>query len=96
MRAEISKTTRENKEFVANVERSKKMEGMKAKEAAKKRKQLEDSGDDRYAATPDMQETKKEKKSRPERAMTFKQTAVVSKKAPDQSAQVKSVLSKIF
>lgn len=36
MRAEISKTTRENKEFVKNVERAKMLDGMQAK--AKKRK----------------------------------------------------------
>ncbi|KAF7537802.1 hypothetical protein G7Z17_g12780 [Cylindrodendrum hubeiense] len=36
MRAEISKTTRENKEFVKNVERAKMLDGMEAK--AKKRK----------------------------------------------------------
>ncbi|KAH8129378.1 NMD3-domain-containing protein [Trichoderma asperelloides] len=38
MRAEISKTTRENKLFVRNVERAKMLDGMEAKAKAKKRK----------------------------------------------------------
>ncbi|KAL6862658.1 RNA-binding ATPase activator esf2 [Amphichorda felina] len=38
MRAEISKSTKENKEFVRNVERAKMLDGIQAKAKAKKRK----------------------------------------------------------
>lgn len=48
MRAEIGKTTRENKEFVKNVERAKMLDGMQAK--AKKRKT--DDGEERAVRQP--------------------------------------------
>lgn len=48
MRAEISKTTRENKEFVKNVERAKMLDGMQAK--AKKRKT--DDGEEEAVRQP--------------------------------------------
>lgn len=89
MRAEISKTTKENKDFVQNVERAKMLEGMEAKKVAKRRKDDEDTG----AADNPPREAKKGG----ERARQFKQTAVAPKrKADDQPDQVKRVLSKIF
>lgn len=90
MRAEISKTTKENKEFVQNVERAKMLEGMEAKKAARRAKEEE--------SIPDGQSAKVEKvKKGGERARQFKQTqAVPKRKATDQSESVKQVLSKIF
>ncbi len=87
MRAEISKTTKENKEFVQNVERAKMLEGMESKKAAKRRKEMDDQGGKDVEAP----------KSGGERPRQFKQTAVASKKRPeDQPEQVQRVLSKIF
>jgi ESF2/ABP1 family protein len=88
MRAEISKTAKENKEFVQNVERAKMLEGMEAKKAAKRRKETEEGGSETV---------QKETKTGGERARHFKQTPVASKRRPeDQPEQVKRVLSKIF
>ncbi|ELR09817.1 RNA-binding ATPase activator esf2 [Pseudogymnoascus destructans] len=90
MRAEISKTTKENKEFVQNVERAKMLEGMEAKKAARRAKE----GEGILAG-----ESAKVEKVRKggERARQFKQTqAVTKRKATDQSESVKQVLSKIF
>jgi len=90
MRAEISKTTKENKEFVQNVERAKMLEGMESKKVAKRR--LEDD-----ATVEKGGEVPVKKQKNVERPRHFKQTAVASKKKPeDQSEQVKRVLSKIF
>jgi ESF2/ABP1 family protein len=87
MRAEIAQTTRENKVFLANVEKAKMLENMKSK-----RRQKEDdeaSGmSGRAVEAPDM-------------GRHFKQTEVKkrSRKPADQAeqpAEVKRVLSKIF
>lgn len=92
LKAEISKTTRENKEFVQNVERAKMLEGMEAKKAAKRRKE----GEDAMESTKTVVKEQKPKKGG-ERPRHFTQTAVASKKKPeDQPEQVKRVLSKIF
>lgn len=87
MRLEISRTTKENKEFVQNVERAKMLEGMEVKKVAKRK--TEDNGEE---------EPKVEKKIKnAEKPRHFKQTSVAEKKRPeDQSDQVKRVLSKIF
>ena len=92
LKAEISKTTRENKEFVQNVERAKMLEGMEAKKAARKRMEDEDEGGN---AKPLENEQKPKKGG--ERPRHFKQTEVAAKKkSADQPDQVKRVLSKIF
>lgn len=93
MRAEISKTTKENKEFVQNIERAKIEDTRREKEAAKvSRQQDEPTG----AATTAIATSKGSKRSG-ERPRKFKQTAVASKRKPeDQPEQVKRVLSKIF
>jgi ESF2/ABP1 family protein len=92
LKAEISKTTRENKEFVQNVERAKMLEGMEAKKAAKRRKEDEDS----VERTETVMKEQKPKRGG-ERQRHFAQTPVASKKRPDnQPEQVKRVLSKIF
>jgi ESF2/ABP1 family protein len=91
MRAEISKTTKENKEFVRNVERAKMLEGMESKKAAKRAKGDEDGGSNEGAGTVEVS------KKGGERVRHFKQTAVFPKKVvTDQPEQVKRVLSKIF
>lgn len=88
MMAEISRTTKENKEFVRNVEKGKMLEGIKAKRAQKKSL----DGDDQTDAVP-----RAEKKLGPERARTFKQVPLAKKKEePAQPSELKSVASRIF
>ncbi|KAH8593453.1 hypothetical protein B0O99DRAFT_653300 [Bisporella sp. PMI_857] len=90
MRAEISKTTKENKEFIKNAARAKIWETREAKQAAKRKKEENAGGDEAEMAA------KKQKKGG-ERPRNFTQHAVASKKQPDvQPDQVKRVLSKIF
>lgn len=83
MRAEISKATRENKEFVRNVEKAKMLDGMQAK--AKKRKAVAVADDDG-------------KPAREDRARTFRQVTQVQKAggSQEQPDHVTRVLSKIF
>ncbi|KAG9235851.1 putative Pre-rRNA-processing protein ESF2 [Amylocarpus encephaloides] len=90
MRAEISKTTKENKEFVQNVERAKMLEGMDAKRAAKRRQDDNDT-------QPEDKKQRPTSKMGGERPRHFKQTQVATKRKPaDQPDQVQRVLSKIF
>lgn len=87
MMAEISRTTKENKEFVRNVEKGKMLDGIKAKKAQKKR--LDDgAGDD---AAPS-----KAVKLNSERPRTFKQVPLAKKEASAQPSELKSVASRIF
>ncbi|KAK3353240.1 hypothetical protein B0T25DRAFT_206425 [Lasiosphaeria hispida] len=90
MRAEISKTTKENKEFVRNIDRAKMLDGMHAKAAAKQKKALDDGGDATAAAA--------QNNSTQEKPRTFKQVPLAKKRKHDeeQPEQVKRVLSKIF
>lgn len=88
MRAEISKTTKENKLFVQNVERAKMLDGIESKKAVKRSK--EGDGTER---DDNLGELKKER-ARPQH---FKQTTVATKKKQGtQTEDVKRVLSKIF
>lgn len=92
MRAEISQTTKESKEFVLNVERAKMLEGMEAKKAAKKRKE-----DDEATEEPKVDFVVKESRKGGERPRKFKQTSVAVKSTNEkQPEQVKRVLSRIF
>ncbi|CCU74680.1 unnamed protein product [Blumeria hordei] len=85
MRAEISKSTKENKEFVKNIERAKMLEGMESKNAMKKKNSTEKNVGD------------KDMERRRERPRSFKQAAVASKPTLQiDSEQVKRVLSKIL
>ncbi|KAG9925081.1 FAD/NAD(P)-binding domain-containing protein, partial [Aureobasidium melanogenum] len=88
LRAEVARTRRENKSFVEDIERSKMLEGMRAKKAA----QADRAG---VASEPvsagGVRELKRD----------FKQNEVKSKKIKDssksaQSEDVQKVLSKIF
>ena len=91
MRAEISKTTKENKLFVQNVERAKMLEGIESKKATKRTKEGEDAEEGGNKAVL------KNLKKGVVQQRYFKQTAVASKmKQVAQSDQVKRVLSKIF
>ena len=91
MRAEISKTTKENKDFVRNVERSKMLDGMEAKAKAKKKRGHEDEGGHGDGERPVK-----------ERKRTFTQVAQIKKAGQEggdkhqQPEQVTRVLSKIF
>lgn len=94
MRAEIAKTTRENKEFVRNVERAKVLNGIKSKAAAK-RKKADDEGEEgdgeEAAEMPDVGPVQ-------ERRRTFRQIPLAKKRKQDeqQPEHVQRVLSKIF
>jgi ESF2/ABP1 family protein len=93
MRAEIAKTTKENKEFVRNVERAKVLNGMQSKAAAKRKTAPEDEpqkGDDGEAAGGP-------NNGQADRRRTFKQIPLAKKrKQEEQPEQVQRVLSKIF
>lgn len=85
MRAEISKSTKENKEFVRNVEKAKMLDGMAVKAKTKKRKaDAETDGQ----ADESVRQVKR----------SFKQVPLAKKKsdAEEQPAEVTRVLSKIF
>ncbi|KAL2258422.1 hypothetical protein VTK26DRAFT_8273 [Humicola hyalothermophila] len=95
MRAEIAKTTRENKEFVQNIEKAKVLNGIQSKAAAKRKKLADDEGEEDGAAeTTDAAV----EKPVPERRRTFKQIPLAKKRRQDeqQPEQVQRVLSKIF
>ncbi|UNI21676.1 RNA-binding ATPase activator esf2 [Purpureocillium takamizusanense] len=95
MRAEISKATKENKEFVRNVEKAKMLDGMQAKSKKRKAADAEGGGggddDDTRTAAATLSGGK------PERARTFKQVQQIKKAdAEEQPERVTRVLSKIF
>ena len=94
MRAEISKTTKENKLFVQNVERAKMLEGMESKKAEKAAKRIKEG----EGAQEDGEKVvAKEPKNGGMRPRHFKQTAVAAKKKQEaQPEEVRRVLSKIF
>ncbi|KAL4729505.1 RNA-binding ATPase activator esf2 [Fusarium chlamydosporum] len=85
MRAEISKSTKENKEFVRNVEKAKMLDGMAVKAKAKKRKA------EAEAEGQQDESVRQVKRS-------FKQVPLAKKRTDveDQPAEVTRVLSKIF
>ncbi|KAI0538117.1 hypothetical protein GGR58DRAFT_469544 [Xylaria digitata] len=86
MRAEISKATKENKEFVRNIQKAKELEGMQSKAAAKKTKNA--GRTETAAATASEAESKSLRK--------FKQ-ASVGKKGPEKTSEAaKMVLSQLF
>ncbi|KAI1646566.1 uncharacterized protein F4817DRAFT_339588 [Daldinia loculata] len=83
MRAEISKSTKENKEFVRNIERAKMLEGMQTKAAAKRSREEKDS-----SAAASKSEDKSMRK--------FKQASVATKAVDLAPDEAKRVLSKLF
>lgn len=83
MRAEISKSTRENKEFVRNIEKAKMVDGIESKTAAKR---------GRAGGTVD-----KGNKDRASKIVRqFRQAAVGRKGAEKTPEEAKRVLSKLF
>lgn len=87
MMAEISRTTRENKEFVRNVEKAKMLDGINAKKAQKVRLDTSEG-----ATTGPAAESKGADKAR-----TFKQVSLAKKKEEGaQPGELKSVASRIF
>lgn len=103
MRVEIARTTRENKAFMANVERARKSEGIK--ETRRKRGDVGGDEDMVTAASReknegegDVESTTTKTKKRPQ-TFSFRQNEVkgrLAKTAKDQPEEVKRVLSKIF
>jgi ESF2/ABP1 family protein len=89
MRAEISKSTRENKEFVRNIQKAKELEGIQSKAAAKK---VREAGDTETPAAPALQAELGQSKS----LRKFKQSAA-GKKGPDNAPEAaRRVLSQLF
>lgn len=91
LRAEVARTRRENKSFVEDVERSKMLEGMRAKKAAQADRAGADAGKTSKAVGAGVRELKRD----------FKQNEVKSKRIRDsskaeQTEDVQRVLSKIF
>jgi len=102
MRAEISKSSRENKEFVRNIQKAKELEGMQSKAAAKKSREAENSEDFTPTSTPTPAPgTATEAAADPDESNNkhvrkFKQ-ASTGRKGPDKAAEAaKRVLSKLF
>ncbi|KAL2177048.1 uncharacterized protein P884DRAFT_201380 [Thermothelomyces heterothallicus CBS 202.75] len=93
MRAEIAKTTRENKEFVRNVEKAKVLNGIQAKAAAK-RKKSENEGE---GSSGEDVADKSDSGPTQERRRAFKQIPLAKKRKQEEPPeQVRRVLSKIF
>ncbi|KAK4454458.1 RNA-binding ATPase activator esf2 [Podospora aff. communis PSN243] len=92
MRAEISKSTKENKEFVRNVERGKMLDGIQSKAAAKKKKVSNDED------TPEKPTSEAQEETTKGRKRTFAQVPLAKKRRFDegQPEEVQRVLSKIF
>ncbi|KAH7035513.1 uncharacterized protein B0I36DRAFT_318512 [Microdochium trichocladiopsis] len=84
IRAEITKATKENKDFVRNIERAKVLEGMEAKTAAKKSRAGEEDGE-AVAASSRSGEKRK-----------FKQAPAGKKGGEKAPEEAKRVLSKLF
>ncbi|KAI4721552.1 hypothetical protein E4T48_02162 [Aureobasidium sp. EXF-10727] len=94
LRAEVARTRRENKSFVEDVERSKMLEGMRAKKAAQADRAGASSSSAAAAATKPAAGVRELKRD-------FKQNEVKSKRIRDstrseQTEDVQKVLSKIF
>ncbi|KAM3559655.1 hypothetical protein ARSEF4850_004025 [Beauveria asiatica] len=92
MRAEISKTARENKEFVRNVEQAKMLDGI-AKSAAARKRKAADNGEPEAGADGDAAEGTTQRHTR-----TFKQIPLAKKTndTDEQPERVTRVLNKIF
>ncbi|RYP53316.1 hypothetical protein DL768_001673 [Monosporascus sp. mg162] len=89
MRAEISKSTRENKEFVRNIEKGKMLDGIQSKAAAKKSR-AEGSANGTTTFTDETRD--QDSKS----VRQFKQASVGRKAAEKAPDEAKRVLSKLF
>ncbi|KAI1336606.1 Pre-rRNA-processing protein ESF2 [Xylariaceae sp. FL0016] len=88
MRAEISKSTKENKEFVRNIEKGKMLEGMQAKNAAKRNKDGENAEKSLSVA--------KNNTGKPSSARKFQQSSVGKKDTSKAPEEARRVISKLF
>ncbi|KAH9883806.1 Pre-rRNA-processing protein ESF2 [Xylariomycetidae sp. FL2044] len=91
MQAEISKTTRENKEFVRNIEKAKMLDGIQSKAAAKRSRDEADLEQDGSSLAPTPDDSNQPKSLRKFKQATVKKRDV--KKAPEEA---KRVLSRLF
>lgn len=94
MRAEISKSTKENKEFVRNVERAKMLDGIQASKAKKRKTGDDDEG----APAPAGKEVQEGSATAAPAGRSFKQIPLAKKgrEGEEQPERVTRVLSKIF
>ncbi|KAI1352356.1 hypothetical protein F5Y01DRAFT_279903 [Xylaria sp. FL0043] len=90
MRAEIIKATKENKEFVRNIQKAKELEGIQSKAAAKQAKNAE-KPEKTTAAAAVAPEAESQKSLR-----QFKQFSTGKKGPQEASEATKRVLSKLF
>ncbi|KAI2619178.1 Pre-rRNA-processing protein ESF2 [Hypoxylon sp. NC1633] len=90
MRAEISKSTKENKEFVRNVEKAKMLGGMQAKSAAKKSRDAQNAIDSASAAKGGVEEPE------PKPMLKFKQASVTRRGIDKAHEEAQRVLSQLF
>ncbi|KAI0396740.1 Pre-rRNA-processing protein ESF2 [Xylariaceae sp. FL0594] len=99
MRAEISKSARENKEFVRNIQKAKELQGIQSKAAAKKNKEAESTGDVSSVSAPattSIDPTITAGQNDGKHVLKFKQ-ASAGKKAQDKTPQAaKRILSQLF
>ncbi|KAF3766909.1 hypothetical protein M406DRAFT_337817 [Cryphonectria parasitica EP155] len=87
MMAEVNRTTKENMEFVRNVEKAKMLDGIQAKKAQKKNLDQEHG----------VQPNPKVERKPGEKARTFKQVPLAKKgEEPARPNELKSVASRIF
>ncbi|KAI5242930.1 hypothetical protein E4T43_04349 [Aureobasidium subglaciale] len=101
LRAEVARTRRENKSFVEDVERSKMLEGMRAKKAAQADRAVAGAQSSAGAAAKPAGAAAKPAGGVRELRRDFKQNEVKSKRIMDstksgQTEDVQRVLSKIF
>ncbi|KAI5922524.1 Pre-rRNA-processing protein ESF2 [Camillea tinctor] len=88
MRAEISKSTKEAKDFVRNIEKSKMLEGIQAKATAKKSR--DEGGSEKIVSAPPSGSTQ------PKSMRKFKQSLVGRGDADRTPEEAKRILSKLF
>lgn len=92
MRAEISKAAKENKEFVRNVQKSKELDGIQSKAAAKKTREVENTEKETAPAAVVTVGGEVE----PKTLRRFKQASAGRKGQEKTSAAATRVLSQLF
>ncbi|XXG95091.1 hypothetical protein Hte_001351 [Hypoxylon texense] len=88
MRAEISKSTKENKDFVKNIEKAKMLDGIQAKAAAKRSREEQHTSKGVSTTARELDESKGVPK--------FKQASVGKKGGIQAPEEAKRILSKLF
>ncbi|OTB01109.1 hypothetical protein M426DRAFT_323758 [Hypoxylon sp. CI-4A] len=88
MRAEISKSTKENKEFVRNIEKAKMLDGMQAKAAAKRSRDEQSTANSASKVARSSEDSKSMRK--------FKQASVRKKGVDKAPEEAKRVLGQLF